>query len=160
MRLLLSVASLCLTALGAVSHGAPFPTCRVPRVLEPPVLDGQLDDAVWKSAPVITDLVTSRDHKPARFRTEFRFVYDAEALYAAVTAHEPNLDKLRIGQDPLTPWWDDCIEIFLDPQATRTRYFQHIINAAATVASSYVGDFAADVPAEAVAGRTQDAWTL
>ena len=102
MKLRLSVGSVCLTVVCGTAQAGEFPTCRVPRVLEPPVLDGQLDDAVWKSAPVITDLVTNRNHKPARFRTEFRFVYDAEALYAAVTAHEPNLDKLRIGQDPLT----------------------------------------------------------
>lgn len=134
-----------------------------PRVTQRPVIDGRLDDDAWKTTPLISGLVTNREHQPTRFATEFQLVHDADAIYVAVLARETNLDRLkhRAWADSLQDIFnDDCIEIFLDPQATRRRYYQHIVNAGGLMACSYCGDFSADLPAEAVAGRVADAWTL
>ena len=160
MRRFLCVCVVCSLAVGSSVNAADSPSHPVAWSFPPPVLDGRLDDDTWNDAALAKDFVTNRDHEAARFATEFRVVYDAEAIYVAVKAYEPNLAELRVGQDPDNPWWDDCIEIFVDPQATRTRYFQYIINAAGNWVSGYTGDFAADVPGEFASGRTDDAWTL
>lgn len=147
-------------ALTAAAAAGATPTYQTPRVAQSPVLDGRLDDVVWRNAPEITGLVTNREHEPAEFSTSFRFVYDDEALYVAVEAEDAPLDKLKIGSNEDNVWHDDCVEIFLDPHATRKRYFQYIVNAGGLVSGGYVGDFAADVGGDAVAGRTDQAWTL
>ncbi len=153
--------------LGLVSRAAATaeepPVYLAPRVTQPPIVDGRLDDEAWKAAPVITGLINSKDKQPARFATEFRLVHDTDALYVAVLAKEPEMARLkhRTATDvPSKVWNDDCVEVFLDPQATRRRYYQHIVNAGGLIACSYCGDFSADLPATAVAGRTAEAWTL
>ncbi|MGQ9648735.1 MAG: sugar-binding protein [Phycisphaerae bacterium] len=132
------------------------------RVMQPPVVDGRLDDEVWKAAPLITDLLSNK-RQPAKFATEFRLVDDGEAIYVSVLARKPDISRLKCRDEADAPhkmWNDDCIEIFLDPQATRQRYYQYIVNASGLIACSYCGDFSVDLFAEAAAGRTEDAWTL
>lgn len=48
-----------------------------------PVVDGKLDDEVWRLAPVVTGFVQfePREGQPATERTEVRIVFDEEALY-------------------------------------------------------------------------------
>lgn len=136
------------------------PVYLAPRVTQPPVVDGRLDDEVWKSTPLIAGLVSNKEKQRAKFATEFRLVHDAEAVYVSVLAREPVMPRLkhREGTDsPHKVWNDDCIEIFLDPQATRRRYYQHIVNAGGLMACSYCGDFPADLPAKAMVGQTNEA---
>jgi len=101
------------------------------RVIEPPAIDGRLEDKACKAAPLITGLVSNK-RQPAKFATEFRLVRAAEAIYVSVPACEPDISRLKCRDEADAPhrvWNDDCIEIFLDPQATRQRYYQCIINA-------------------------------
>ena len=54
-------------------------------------LDGELSDEVWQKAPVVTGF---RQREPnegaaATFETEARVAYDANALYVAVQAIDP-----------------------------------------------------------------------
>jgi hypothetical protein len=46
-------------------------------------LDGRLDDAAWRSAPVIADFTQKEpvEGEPATQRMEVRFVYDSDAVY-------------------------------------------------------------------------------
>ncbi len=139
------------------------PVYLAPRVTQPPVVDGRLDDEAWKAAPLITGLVSNKERQPAKFATEFRVVHDADALYVSMLAREPVMSRLKHRDGTESPhkvWNDDCIEIFLDPQATRRRYYQHIVNAGGLMACSYCGDFSADLPAKAVVSQTDEAWTL
>jgi hypothetical protein len=133
-----------------------------PRAANTPVLDGKLHDVAWHDAPAATGFVLNGSHTTAAFQTEFRVVYDSEAIYVAVTAFEPDLEGLETNypENGGNIWWDDCVEVFLDPQATRVRYYQYILNAEGACDSAYTGDFAADLPCETAAGRTVDAWTL
>lgn len=137
------------------------PVYQAPLAPQAPVMDGVFDDECWRTAPVLSGLVTNKERTPSRFRTEFRLVYDRDALYVAVLAGEPRVDRVEARRnDSESAWWQDNVEIFLDPGATRARYFQYIITPAAVIESGYSGDFAADIAAEAVAGRQADAWTL
>ena len=61
------------------------------RIAEGIVLDGRLDEPVWRQVDVATDFIQlmPRPGEPSRLRTEVRFVYDDTNLYIAVTCFQP-----------------------------------------------------------------------
>src|SRR5205807_2343937 len=54
-----------------------------PVVSQSPIIDGRLDDPVWRDAPVLTGFVQRELHEgqPVSERTEVRIVTDGEAIY-------------------------------------------------------------------------------
>ncbi|HEV8376244.1 MAG TPA: carbohydrate binding family 9 domain-containing protein, partial [Candidatus Polarisedimenticolia bacterium] len=56
------------------------------RTDSPPVLDGLLDESLWREAPVIDDFVQQLpvDKAPPTERTEVRLAYDAHNLYLGI----------------------------------------------------------------------------
>jgi hypothetical protein len=79
----------CLLPLGATAvqaqaiHPAPPPEVGAVRLPGSIALDGKLDEAVWRTAPVATGFRQSQpdEGQPATQRTEVRFAYDHDALY-------------------------------------------------------------------------------
>jgi len=86
---------------GAASRGeealpsAP-PTFTAMRIAQPPALDGVLDEAVWKDAPVIDDFVQQLpdDKVPPTERTEVRLIYDEDNLYLGVQFFDSDPSKI------------------------------------------------------------------
>ncbi|MEE2635849.1 MAG: DUF5916 domain-containing protein [Acidobacteriota bacterium] len=69
---------------------APFPTAHAVRVVEAPVVDGEvLADSIWDDAIPLTDFVqnTPDEGRPASERTEVRIVYTADTLYFGITCY-------------------------------------------------------------------------
>ncbi len=66
------------------------------RVPEGPAVDGRLDDEVWRLAADGGPLVESLPYEGTEpgMRTEFRVLYDAEALYVGVWCHDPEADEI------------------------------------------------------------------
>lgn len=62
----------------------------------PPVLDGRLDDAVWRNARVIDNLRQREPEEgtPATERTEMRVLYDQQTLYIGVYAFDRAPDQV------------------------------------------------------------------
>ena len=54
------------------------------------MLDGALDEAAWRDAPIATSFIQNdpREGEPATFDTEVRVVYDDDALYFGVFAKD------------------------------------------------------------------------
>ncbi|MEX2466383.1 MAG: DUF5916 domain-containing protein [Gemmatimonadota bacterium] len=75
------------TALPALSQDR---TARASVVDVPPVIDGILDEALWRNAPVLTDFIQRipRDGTPASQPTEVRILQDGQALYVGVWLHD------------------------------------------------------------------------
>ena len=69
---------------------------------EPPVLDGVLDDGIWRLAPIASDLIQNdpKAGEPATEKTTFQVVYDDEALYIGVQCFdsEPSLIEPRLSR--------------------------------------------------------------
>ncbi len=61
------------------------------------VLDGRVDEAAWLRAPKRTNFWQRAPHeaKPPRFKTEFRVLFDDDALYVAVRAYDPKPQLIR-----------------------------------------------------------------
>lgn len=66
------------------------------RITTPPKIDGNLDEAFWKEAPVAGDFVQYSPLNGSRpvFPTEIRFAYDDVALYVAAVMYDPAPDSI------------------------------------------------------------------
>lgn len=94
------------------------------------VIDGTLDEPVWRDAPVLTgfSLYNPTDGRPAPDSTDVRVWYSSSALYVGIRAFEPHgvvratlADRDRISAD-------DYVEIHLDPFQERRRAFVFMVN--------------------------------
>ena len=91
----------------------------IPRIQDPNVsIDGRLDDAVWKTAAVLTDFTQYEPVEgiPSTEETQVRVFYSGDAIYFAVRAwdSEPDLILARLGERDRSVFTDDWIRIMLD----------------------------------------------
>lgn len=97
-----------------------------------PKIDGDISDAVWQKAPVISEFyqLEPDEGAPASERTEVRILYDENNLYFAVKAFDSDPSainasiKARDGQLGK----DDLIRIYLDPYMSRRDGYAFEIN--------------------------------
>jgi hypothetical protein len=92
---------------------------RAVKVNTAPILDGKLDDPVWRHAEVVTDFHQNRpgDHATPSEPTELYVIYTSDALYIGARMFDSEPDQiaaptLRHGQG--MPF-DDRLVIILDP---------------------------------------------
>jgi len=109
----------------------PRPAYQAVRTATPPVVDGDLSDAVWQSAPEITGF-TQRDPeegKPAKAQTKVRVVYDDEAIYFAATMEDdkPATPLLARRDSDLNN--GDYIRVSIDSQHDRVNGAAFVVNA-------------------------------
>ena len=103
-------------------------------------LDGDLNDAVWERADVITDF-RQRDPKEGAeptFKTEARVAYDAEAVYVAVQAHDPDPGKivgLLTRRDSHSP--SDWIRVVIDSYHDKRTAYEFAVNPAGVKTDKY-----------------------
>ncbi|MFC1525698.1 DUF5916 domain-containing protein [Candidatus Latescibacterota bacterium] len=74
----------------------PLKAARAIRLTSPPTIDGNLDDEVWRMAPV-QDGFTQREPdqgEPATERTTFQIAYDDEALYVGIMCYDSDPDQI------------------------------------------------------------------
>lgn len=96
------------------------PVVPVPLVPETPVIDGKIEGAEWLGASVQAAFVDQDAGVLDELGTEFRVMYDDEALYVGVRirrppfAQNPKADFSK-GKHPHIWWKDDNFEIVLIP---------------------------------------------
>src|SRR5437763_11518342 len=96
------------------------PILHAVRVTAPPVLDGDLSDPAWQSAPEFTDFTQHdpEDGKPASVRTSIRIVYDDKAIYfGARMDNTARPTTILARRDPFGP--TDFPSITIDSQHDR-----------------------------------------
>ncbi|HDZ27805.1 hypothetical protein LCGC14_0917740 [marine sediment metagenome] len=64
----------------------------------PPVIDGILDDEVWKNAPSVGDFIQFEPDKdkPASVRTVAKILYDNDYIYIAFLCYDPEPEKIEL----------------------------------------------------------------
>jgi hypothetical protein len=90
----------------------------VTAITEHIVIDGNLDEAVWKSAPKIGDLIQRQPDtgQPPSEITEVILLHDADNLYIGVMAYDSEPEKVistQMARDG-NIWSDDHIEMMID----------------------------------------------
>jgi hypothetical protein len=122
----------------SATDSVPNPEGRSVRALQavrvqgvPPVIDGNLGDPVWETAPVATDFVQMRprEGEPATERTEVRVLYDDHALYVAIRAWDSEPDSIaaqltRRDQGS----YSDQVHVIVDSYHDRRTAFHFAVN--------------------------------
>jgi hypothetical protein len=143
-------------------------TVHVVRTPTPPVIDGNLSDAVWSTAAVVDDLhqVTPIEYAAPYERTEIFILYDDEALYIGAKLYdtEPELITAKNMRQNDSIGSDDRIFVTIDPFNNRRSGYYFGVNPNGVRSdglyrnvSEFYGDW--DTIFEAAAGRFEGGWT-
>jgi len=139
MRICLLILVAAFAAPAAVSAQAPAPPASSsrPRVTPtlattPPVIDGTLDDAIWKTAAHIDSFVQQRpnDGGTPTDKTDVYLAYDKDTLYFAFHVHYADRSLMqanRVDRDQTTN--DDVMTVFFDPFLDQQRGYAFSVNA-------------------------------
>ena len=121
------IAELVAAAIRREDAPKPLPVVSVPRISTPPVVDGDLSDAIWDSAALLDGLQPPLDpvpDAPALQRTSVRIAWEPTALYVAFACVDA--DVLCSGtmhrDDDLSR--EDAVEVFLDPVGDGRAFFE------------------------------------
>src|SRR6476659_7939933 len=134
---------------------------------KPPVIDGKLDDEVWKSAAVFKDFYQWRpsDSSPASARTEVLAGYDSRFIYFAFHAYDDPA-KVRASvakRDSIFD--DDSIGLILDTFNDRRRAYELFFNPLGVQQDGFLteggnDDFSVDIVMESKGEVTSDGYTV
>jgi hypothetical protein len=122
---------------------APFtptvrPHIRAVRTPKRPVIDGRLDDAVWRLAPPSTSFTQHfpDEGAPPTERTEVRILYDDDAIYIGIDCeqvHSPVVKRLMRRDTPLP---SDSVWIDIDSRRDGLSAFHFGVNAAGVLSDA------------------------
>jgi hypothetical protein len=101
---------------------------------QPPAVDGDPGDEVWKTIPWTADFTDIRGGGfPApRFRTRAKMLWTAGGLFVAAELSEPNVWGTLTEKNAII-FHDNDFEIFLDPDGDTLNYYEFEINALGTI---------------------------
>jgi len=101
---------------------------------QPPVIDGDINDACWQQAQWTDDFVDIEgDLKPKpRLQTNVKMLWDDSCLYIAAQIHDPNVWAYLKQHDEIV-FHDNDFEVFINPNNTTHQYFEIEYNALNTV---------------------------
>lgn len=132
-------------------------------------LDGKLDEAFWSKAAPINEFRTYRPREEAaKFRTEARIVYDANALYIGIIAYDDHPEKIEaplVRRDQVFGT-QDFMAVHIDPVGTRKFAQIFRVNAAGAVGdglyseSNQNEDYSPDFEWDAATHIRSDGWSL
>lgn len=127
---------------------------------KPVVMDGRLDDPVWKAATPVGEFVAAG--KSARASTQAYLAYDGKALYAAFHCQAPpeSLDVANL-RDGAPVWQDESVELFVAPwnAPDSAGLYHFVVNAASAKAFLRLEEIQENVQWTAVTNPAADGWT-
>jgi hypothetical protein len=140
---------------------------RMPRFDKPPVIDGKLDDEIWKQATVLKDFyqIQPGDNIAPSKPTEVMLGYDSKFIYVAFHCYDEP-DKVRATipkRDNI--WNDDYVGILFDTFNDGRKAYEFDfsplgIQADGIWTDGQGEDFNPDIVMESKGTLTTDGWTL
>ncbi|WP_184546217.1 carbohydrate-binding family 9-like protein [Mucilaginibacter sp. FT3.2] len=102
----------------------------VKHVTKPPVIDGDINDAVWQQAKWTKDFVDIEgDLKPKpTYKTNVKMLWDDSCLYVAAQIKDPQVWATLKHHDDIV-YLDNDFEVFIDPATTTHTYYEIEVNA-------------------------------
>lgn len=157
--------------LDEAAHALPPETglLAAPWIQPPPVIDGLVEDACYRSPPEAYHLTRLGEPRFAQAQARIWTARDGSNLYVAAQLDEPLLDPRanRLGdfQKTVTQhdgqvWSDDSFEVWLDPSCAGREVYRFVVNALGTLYDAHGNDSSYESGA-AAKGRVGDAaWTV
>lgn len=109
-------------------------TLQAVKTLQPPQIDGNLNDAAWLNAPAVSDFVQYAPSygSPTSSRTQVKILYDNEAVYiGAYLYDDPSLIRKQITSRDGEQQQDvDFFSVFLDTYNDQQNGFQFLVTSA------------------------------
>lgn len=156
---------------GAVAPAAPYvrkdAPVRVPRFQNAPVIDGQLNDEVWRDAAVFGDFLQTNpgDNVAPTHPTEFMMGYDAKNLYLAFRIKQDR-DTVRATMARRDNIFNDDyvlvhLDTFNDQRQAYLLFFSPLgIQADGTFTEGRGEDYSLDILMESKGVLTEDGFTI
>lgn len=140
---------------------------QIPRFETPPVIDGQLNDAVWQTAAVFGDFLQTSpgDNVKPTHPTEFMMAYDAKNLYLAFRVIQDK-DKVRATVARRDNIFNDDyvlvhLDTFNDQRQAYLLFFSPLgIQADGTFTEGRGEDYSVDIVMESKGVLTEDGFTI
>jgi hypothetical protein len=106
----------------------------VKHVAKAPVIDGNIDDAVWQQAKWTNDFADIEgDAKPKPpYKTSVKMLWDDNCLYVAARMSEPQVWATLKNHDDII-YHDNDFELFIDPSGKTHSYYEIEVNALNTI---------------------------
>ncbi|WP_114938997.1 carbohydrate-binding family 9-like protein [Mucilaginibacter endophyticus] len=103
-------------------------------VKQPPVIDGDVEDAVWQQAQWTQDFQDIEGRlKPAPpLQTNVKMLWDDSYLYVAARIKDPHVWATLTHHDDII-YLDNDFELFIDPNNSTHKYFEIEVNALNTI---------------------------
>ena len=100
----------------------------VAKTLDPPIIDGRLDDRCWRKADSIGSFVWSDGTEKPHDPTEAYLLWDERNFYIGVKCYESDIDAIRISNTEADKeaWQDDMVQMFIDATPETEEYYYHI----------------------------------
>ena len=102
----------------------------------PPIIDGQLDEASWQSATIINDFVQHEPTAgaPTDLKTNVYLLYDNNRLYVGFECHKADMDKLMANETRRDSrfFLDDYVAVYLDTYLDLRNCYGFELNALGT----------------------------
>jgi len=128
-----ALATACLVFFAMTPSLRAAPVATAVAVETAPVVDGKLDDAVWRRAKPAGGFHPLMPGRKKVHATTFRAVYTPEALYLGIRCAEENTGALKAdGRRKAAVFQDDSVEIFVVPTESKADYYQFVVNANGT----------------------------
>ncbi|NPV53399.1 MAG: family 10 glycosylhydrolase [Firmicutes bacterium] len=120
-------------------QGEPPRMIQAIRVATPPVIDGMLDDEAWQLAGWQSGFKLITGEGDAREQTSVAVCYDDSRLYIALRMADerPDLISASVTSRDGPVFYDDSVEVFLDPAHTHSFYYHFAVNLFGTQYDSY-----------------------
>lgn len=173
MKSCLAIAALCMPVIltGQTNpRVTPTHTIVARPVQNPVVIDGNLNEPEWQSAPIATGFIQSEPHTgiAATENTEVRVLFDADHLYVGAYLHDREPDLLVVNdlKKDFDETQQDDFEVILDTFHDRTNGYAFITNVAGARADRQVANEGREINASwdgiwsVKTTRVADGWTV
>lgn len=118
-----------------------LPAYEIHRAPSPIVVDGKLDDAAWKNAPVTGPFHFNWWKSGEKEPTDVKMLWDDKNLYVGFYCHDRHISA-KVTQRHGAVSNDDCVEIFLAPNPQKVgNYYTFEINAIGTMLNRNKADW-------------------
>lgn len=137
-----------------------IPQVKVARVDKAPIIDGRLDDPVWRSASTV-ELHAWRGNKENASPTQVKLCTDGPFLYIAFICNTPSKQPVVPTRQQRDQYLggSDTVEVFLDPNLDRSTSYQIALNISNTLLDAYCGSLAWNGHIQSATSVEKHKWT-